>query len=142
MRSRLDRPGQSHTERGFLHFSKQVRYAIRLDAASGSARVEDVCVNDQPIEHDLERIFVVATSSFVRGPAGGWETHARTQHGQSLFDLQQLPQEYTALFVRDLLVEYHVTAGCCEGGGGGCAEAARSEARRWAASLGVRIHGS
>jgi 5'-nucleotidase / UDP-sugar diphosphatase len=106
---RLDRPGESHTERGFLHFSKQVRYAIRLGAAASSARVEDVCVNDQPIEDNLERIFMVATSSFVRGPAGGWETHARTQYGQSLFDLQQLPQEYTALLIRDLLAEY-VTA--------------------------------
>jgi len=54
----------------------------------------------------LERTFVVATSSFVRGPAGGWEAHPRTQLGGALFDLQQLPQEYTALFVRDLLVEY------------------------------------
>ena len=103
---RLDRPGQPHTERGFLHFSREVRYTIRLDAASGSSQAEDICLNGQPIEHDLERIFVVATSSFVRGPAGGWEAQARAQFGQSLFDLQQLPQETTALFVRDLLVEY------------------------------------
>jgi 5'-nucleotidase / UDP-sugar diphosphatase len=103
---RLDRPGQSHTERGFLHFSKQVRYAIRLDASVSSARAEDIFVNDQPIEDDFERIFVTVTSSFVRGPAGGWETHARMQLGQSLFELQQLSREYTALFVRDLLVEY------------------------------------
>ena len=106
---RLDRPGQPHTDRGFLHFSREVRYAIRLDAASGSAQAEDIGVNGQPIEHDLERIFVVATNSFVRGPAAGWEVHARTQIERALFDPQQLPQEYTALFVRDLLVE-HITA--------------------------------
>ena len=40
---RLDRPGQPHTERGFLHFSREVRYAIRLDAASDSAQAEDIC---------------------------------------------------------------------------------------------------
>ena len=104
---RLDRPGQPHTERGFLHFSREVRYAIRLDAASGSAQAEDICLNGQPIAHDLERTFLAATTSFVRGLAGGWEAHARTQLGQALFDLQQLPQEYTALFVRDLLVDIH-----------------------------------
>jgi 5'-nucleotidase / UDP-sugar diphosphatase len=103
---RLDHPGKPHIERGFLHFSQQVRYTIRLGGATGSAHVEDICVNDEPIGHDLERIFVVATSSFVRGPAGGWEAYVRTQLGQPLFDLQQLPQENTALFVRDLLVEY------------------------------------
>jgi len=115
---RLDRPGQPHTERGFLHFSQQVRYAIRLGAAASSAQVEDICVNGEPIEDDLERIFVVATSSFVRGPVGGWEAHARMQLGQTLFDLQQLPQEYTALFVRDLLVEYITAHGgvLAEGG--------------------------
>jgi len=105
---RLDRPGQPHTERGFLYFSQEVRYAICLDAG-GSPQAEDIWVDGQLIEQNLERIFVVATSSFVRGPAGGWESHARTLHGQALFDLQQLPQEYTALFVRDLLVAY-VTA--------------------------------
>ena len=103
---RLDRPGQPHTERGFLHFSQQVRYAIRLGGATGSAQAEEIFVNDQPIEDDPERSFMVATSSFVRGPAGGWEAHARTQLGRPLFDLQQLPQEYTALVVRDLLVDY------------------------------------
>ena len=114
---RLDRPGQPHTERGFLHFSREVRYAIRLDAASDSAQAEDICLNGQPVPHDLERIYVVATTSFVRGPAGGWEAHARTQHGQALFDLQQLPKEYTALFVRDVLVDY-ITAQARNAAGG------------------------
>ena len=108
---RLDRPGQPHTERGFLHFSRNVRYAIRLDAASDSAQAEDMVVDGQPLGRSLDRTFLTATTSFVRGLAGGWEAHARTQHGRPLLDLQQLPQEYTALFVRDLLVAYMTTHG-------------------------------
>ena len=106
---RLDRPGQPHTERGFLHFSRKVRYAIRLDVAGDSAQAEDVVVDGQPLGHSLDRTFLTATTSFVRGLAGGWEAYFRTRLSRPLFDLQQLPQEYTALFVRDLL-EAYVTA--------------------------------
>ena len=39
------------------------------------------------------------------------EAHARTQLGRPLFNLQRLPQEYTALFVRDLLIEQITASG-------------------------------
>jgi 5'-nucleotidase / UDP-sugar diphosphatase len=103
---RLDRPNLPHAERGFLHFSEQVRYAIRFGATTSAAHADDICVNGQPIGRDLERIFVAATSSFVRGPVGAWEAYARAHRGQPLFDIQQLPQEYTALYMRDLMVAY------------------------------------
>ena len=106
---RLDRPGQPHTERGFLHFSRGVRYAGGLNAARDSAQAENIVVDGQPLVHSLDRTFLVATTSFVRGLAGGWEAHSCTRLGRPLFDLSQLPREYTALYVRDLLVAY-VTA--------------------------------
>ncbi|MDQ1300121.1 MAG: hypothetical protein QG637_38 [Chloroflexota bacterium] len=97
---RADRPDQPHSERGFLHFSQHVRYAIELGPAPGQARAVASCMDGQPVEDWRTRSFLVACSSFVRGPAAAWEARAG-----SVFDLQQLPQEYTQLYVRDLLVD-------------------------------------
>ena len=108
---RLDRPGQPHVEAGFLHFSGQVRYAIEAGAAPGQARAVDVRVDNQPIEELLDRTFLVAASSFLRELAASWEAHARRDASLSLFDLQSLPAQQTAVYVRDLLVEYIIAHG-------------------------------
>jgi hypothetical protein len=108
---RLDRPGQPHVERGFLHFSAEVRYTIRLDAGAESAWAEEICVDGQPIDRGLDRRFVVAATSFVRGLAGGWESAARTPRDRPLFDLRAAGQEHTALAVCDLLTEYITARG-------------------------------
>ncbi len=102
---RMDRPDQPHTERGFLHFSQHVRYAVEPGAASGQARAVEILVDGQPIGNWRDRSFLVACSSFLRGPAAAWEEYARRNGAQPVFDLQQLPQEYTQLYVRDLLVD-------------------------------------
>jgi 2',3'-cyclic-nucleotide 2'-phosphodiesterase (5'-nucleotidase family) len=108
---RLDRPGQPHVERGFLHFSSEVRYTIRLDATTSSAWAEEIYVDGQPIDRGLDRRFVVAATSFVRGLAGGWESAACTQCDRPVFDLRAAGCEYTALSVRDLLTEYITARG-------------------------------
>jgi hypothetical protein len=56
-----------------------------------------------------ERVFVIATTSFVRGPAAGWEAHAGAELPQPLFDLAAIPREHTYLAVRDLLLD-HIAA--------------------------------
>jgi 2',3'-cyclic-nucleotide 2'-phosphodiesterase (5'-nucleotidase family) len=106
---RVDRPGEPHTERGFLHFSAQVRYAIRLGAARGAADVEAIHLDGQPIATCLERTFVLATTSFLRGPAAAWEASIGARLSQPLFDLRDEPLEHTGLYVRDLLLD-HIAA--------------------------------
>jgi 2',3'-cyclic-nucleotide 2'-phosphodiesterase (5'-nucleotidase family) len=103
---RCDRPAEPHTERGFLHLSREVRGCIALGSTRGLARACDIRLQGQPIEHCLDRTFTVAYSSFLRGLAAAWETHARERLGLPLFDLRQLPHEYIPLTVRDLLVDY------------------------------------
>ncbi|MCX6032268.1 MAG: 5'-nucleotidase C-terminal domain-containing protein [Chloroflexi bacterium] len=102
---RMDRPDQPHTERGFLHFSGQIHYAVEFGPAPGQARAVEIRVNSRPIKDSLNRTFLVACSSFLRGPAAAWEEYARRNGSQPVFDLQQLPQEYTQVCVRDLLVD-------------------------------------
>ncbi len=106
---RIERPGEPHTERGFLHFSREVRYAIRLNLARPAATAEEITVDDRPIAACPERVFVIATTSFVRGPAAGWEAHAGAHFSKPLFDLAAAPREHLPLAVRDLLLA-HIAA--------------------------------
>ncbi len=106
---RMDRPGDPHTERGFLHFSKEIRYAVDPGKVRSEAQAKEITMRGEPIEGFFECTFLVACSSFLRGPAVPWEATVREQLGPPVIDLQQLPKEYTDLCVRDLLVD-HITA--------------------------------
>ncbi len=103
---RVDRPGEPHTERGFVHFSRQVRYTIELGQERSQARATNITFDGQPIETQLARTFRVACSSFVRRPAAEWETFAARQLGLRLMGSQQIPHQDTGLFLRDVLVSY------------------------------------
>ena len=103
---RVDRPGDPHTERGFLHFSRQVRYAIELGPSRREARAMNITVGGYPIDELLVRSFLVASGSFLRGPAATWERYADQALSLSLFQIHQIPFLDTRLFVRDLMVRH------------------------------------
>jgi 2',3'-cyclic-nucleotide 2'-phosphodiesterase (5'-nucleotidase family) len=106
---RVERPGEPHTYRGFLHFSQEVRYAIRRGPARPAATAEGITVDGRPIAACPERVFVIATTSFVRGPAAAWEAHAGAHFPEPLFDLAAASREHTPLTVRELLLA-HIAA--------------------------------
>ncbi len=106
---RVERPGEPHTERGFLHFSAGVRYAIRLGPTREMADAEGITVDGRPIAAWHARDFVVAAASFLRGPAAVWEAHVGGRLPRPLFDLMSVPRAYTGLRVRDLLLD-HIAA--------------------------------
>lgn len=108
---RIERPGEPHTERGFLHFSREVRYAVRLGPARPAATAEAITVDGRPIAACLERAFVVATTSFVRGPAAAWEAQMRSHLPEPLFDLAALSRVHTALSVRNLALDQIAACG-------------------------------
>jgi 2',3'-cyclic-nucleotide 2'-phosphodiesterase (5'-nucleotidase family) len=103
---RADRPGVPHTERGFLHFSRQVRYTVDLGQSQCEARAEKITVNGIPIEEQLGRAFLIACSSFVRKAALTWERHVARLANMPLVDLQAWPRLDTNLFLRDELIVY------------------------------------
>ena len=78
-----------------------MRYAITLGRTRG-ARAEEITVAGQPIEADPERIFVLATASFVRGPPQPEKRTPAPHFPEPPFDLAS-PREHTPLIVRDLL---------------------------------------
>jgi 2',3'-cyclic-nucleotide 2'-phosphodiesterase (5'-nucleotidase family) len=118
---RLDRPPEPHVERGFLHFSAEVRYVIERGPNREAARCAAITIEGAPIEEQLERTFRVAVASFVRGTAAGWEAIDAARLGAPMFDLNTLPRRCTTDIVRGLLVErIEATGGVLPDGGARC----------------------
>jgi len=103
---RADRPNEPHVERGFLHFSREVRYSVELGESRWAACATDITVDGQPLDSQLDRVFLMACTSFVRGAAAPWEHYATRQ--LDLPRLHALGSTYaeTDLLVRDLLVAH------------------------------------
>lgn len=115
---RVDRPAAAHTERGFLHFSRELRYTIHLGANRGDALARDITIAGQPPESWLDQEFIVAAGSFVRGPAAAWHAQKQPLYPDRLLDLRQFRQTPTHHYIRNLLVA-HILAhgGVTEAGG-------------------------
>jgi 2',3'-cyclic-nucleotide 2'-phosphodiesterase (5'-nucleotidase family) len=115
---RIDRPDEPHTERGFLQFSRQVRYVVELGKTRLEARPLQITIDDIPIEQQLERTFLVACTNYVRVKAQPWEAFAASFHDMVLMDLQQNPPLETHLFLRDEMVAHiRENGGVTEAGG-------------------------
>jgi 2',3'-cyclic-nucleotide 2'-phosphodiesterase (5'-nucleotidase family) len=115
---RIDLPGEPHTERGFLHFSGQVRYTIELGNGRQDIRATHITVNNIPLEQQLDRSFQMVCSSFVRGPAAAWEEYGRSILGLPLMNIREVSHLDTPLFLRDELVAYITEhGGVTEAGG-------------------------
>jgi len=120
---RADRIGEVHIERGFLHFSRSIRYRIRLGPVRQQATALAIAVHGAPLDEQLHRTFTVACTSFMQMPAGAWQQEAVQHLHLDLFDLRVLPKVETRLFLRHQLLAYiarheGVTAAggaCCDG---------------------------
>jgi 2',3'-cyclic-nucleotide 2'-phosphodiesterase (5'-nucleotidase family) len=117
---RADRPGEPHTERGFLHFSRQLRYTIELGQTQCDTQATHISVQDIPIDGQLERSFLIACSSFVRQAAVAWEKYAARYATLPLVDIHTWPRIDTELFLRDEMIAYiRENGGVTEQGGVG-----------------------
>lgn len=103
---RMDRPNEPHTERGFLHFSKQIRYQVILGRKRSEAKAIHITVNNKPIDQLLDQEFFIAGTSFIREYAHSWEIINRQQEAFDLIDLHNLQSVDTDLFLRRELVNF------------------------------------
>ncbi|MFN2294089.1 MAG: bifunctional metallophosphatase/5'-nucleotidase [Candidatus Promineifilaceae bacterium] len=103
---RLDLPGEPHTERGFLHFSHQIRYKVEIVGCQTGMCVREIMVNGIPLEEQLDISFRMVCTSFVREPAATWEKYAMRTLDIPLMDIHQLAYRDTHLFLRHELVAY------------------------------------
>lgn len=103
---RAGRPDEPNTDRGFLQFSRQVRYTIDLGAERADATARNITVNGRPLAEQLERSFLVACTSFTRKSAQTWQRLVGRMHGFSFVDVHSFPHLDPHLFLRDVLVAY------------------------------------
>ena len=108
---RIDLLGEPHTERGFLHFSQQLRYVIEAGSNRKEIRATQMTINDIPLEQQLDRSFQMVCSSFMRGLAAPWERYVRRTLGLPIMDMGQVSHLDTPLFLRDELVTYIIENG-------------------------------
>ncbi len=104
--SRVDRPGEPHTERGFLQFSHQVRYKIYLGPNHKDVQIDDIKINGMPLDKQLNSVFRLAGTSFARELSVNWEASQVTDSGKTLFDLNKLPFMETDMFLRKEMVAH------------------------------------
>lgn len=101
---RADQPGEPHTERGFVQFSRQLRYILNLNRAREQAAATNITLNGLPLDEQLERSFLIACSSFLRQNAIAWEAHTASRF--RLAAPGSWPQLETHLLLRDELVAH------------------------------------
>jgi 2',3'-cyclic-nucleotide 2'-phosphodiesterase (5'-nucleotidase family) len=107
---RIDRPAEPHTERGFLQFSRRLRYGIDLGRERREATAVDITVDGVTLEALYDREFVVACTSFTRGPASDWERQSAAMQ-LPVVDIRAIAKEDTGLFMRDEVIAHIVEVG-------------------------------
>ncbi len=99
---RADRPDEPHTERGFLQFSRELRYTVVSGPERAAAHAADITLHGVPLA-DLAATrhepLVFACSNFVRVLARAWERVADAD-GIEPWDWHQLPRQDTGLPLR------------------------------------------
>lgn len=108
---RAGRPDESHTERGFLHFSRHLRYLIEPGASRRSAFAQMIMLNRLPLDWRVEHVYTVAAPSFVRQLAAPWERRAAAELGFTPISLARWPASDTGLFLRHELTTFIEQAG-------------------------------
>jgi 5'-nucleotidase / UDP-sugar diphosphatase len=103
---RVDISGEPHIERGFLHFSKEIRYRIQINPRRSKIQAVDIQVAGVPIERAMNRIYQIACTSYFRGPARHWEAQTNPGIPLMIFHPKNAHGVDTGLFVRDLILEH------------------------------------
>lgn len=121
---RIDRAGEPHAERGFLQFSRQLRYEINLGGERAAARAQQATLRGAPLAQHEGRAFIVAATCFTRELAAAWETAWPADWDRAPVRLHDFPYTDTNIFLRQELVAY-----IQEHGGVTCEAGARRDGR-------------
>jgi 2',3'-cyclic-nucleotide 2'-phosphodiesterase (5'-nucleotidase family) len=103
---RADRPGESDQERGFLQFSRDIRYAIDLGSERMMAQAFEVTLLDTPLDTLLEETFTVVTTSFIRILAAPWEMAWGSSSDYPLLNIRQYPYKETDFLLRQEIIAH------------------------------------
>jgi 5'-nucleotidase/UDP-sugar diphosphatase len=103
---RIDISGQPHINRGFLHFSKEIRYQVKMGVRRHEITAENITVNGMSLEQLLDKNFSFICTSFLRGFAVPWEEQAGKEMELFIIRARILNGHDTGVYVRNLIVEH------------------------------------
>lgn len=99
-----------YISRGFLHFSKELRYTIKLNNDATTAVAQNITLNGQPIDTLLDQTFKVAFGDYIALRGGeGWDgkpVRAGLPDGVKTFDIASLSKNDTGLVYRNEIIAY------------------------------------
>lgn len=109
---RINRDNKPNIERGFLHFSKELRYTI--DKTRNIAI--DIIINGSPLEACCEKSFTLAMPNYVQGLARCWED-SEAALGNTISGFRDIPNKDTGIYARNELLQFIKSKGVSEGSG-------------------------
>jgi 5'-nucleotidase/5'-nucleotidase/UDP-sugar diphosphatase len=101
---RLGRPGEPRTERGFVQFSRHIRYDIELGATRWQNRVTRALIGGHELAGRPTHRLIIASHSHFRQSADAWERRAWMTDRPYLSPIWTTRP--TELFLRDELLAY------------------------------------
>jgi len=91
--------------RGFLHFSSDLRYTIKLGNDVSEAVAQDITFKGQPINDDDS--FKIAFGDYIGGGGEGWKGQTEVDGKANIgFDLNALPKNDTGLIYRNEIIAF------------------------------------
>ena len=98
---RINRDNKPNIERGFLHFSKELRYTIDKTRDD----VTDIIINSTLLETCYDNLFTLAMPNYVQGLARCWED-SEAAHGNTISGFKDIPKKDTGMYARNELLNY------------------------------------
>ncbi|MBK8740794.1 MAG: 5'-nucleotidase C-terminal domain-containing protein [Betaproteobacteria bacterium] len=105
-----------YVSRGFVHFSRSLRYTIRLQDSAAQAAIADATLDGVPLDQQLDRTLTVVFTNYL-GAGGYREAWNGSPIGAGVpgnlasFDLRALPRHDTGLVFRNEIIAYARTVG-------------------------------
>jgi len=109
---RINVDGKHNIDRGFLHFSKEIRY--KIDQANDS--ILDISINEIPLEDCHNKSFTIAMPNYVQGLSKSWE-ESEAAKGIILKGFKGITKKDTGLYVRNELIKFVKENGVSERSG-------------------------
>jgi hypothetical protein len=102
---RINRPGEAQLQRGFLHFSANLRYAIYTQTGAGPKKILWAQLKGRALEA-YHKTFLIACPAFTRQAALAWEHWVQRVTGYQPLRLHSLPHAPTHLYSRNEILEH------------------------------------
>ncbi len=103
---RIDLADEPPQDRGFQHFSQDIRYHIQRHPLRSEIKATEIKLKGLAIESTMDMMYRLVCITFFRGLARNWEKQVASNLPLLIFDPKQAGGVDTGLFFHDLMLEH------------------------------------